>query len=158
MEVKVVDSFGVPASTVTVLFQQKQANHENVAISKLSQIYFVIANNDNWLLTAIIYLWISELLLLNSEFLLACFCPVFSWSDNQGWLAGWLGGLRKRKNLWFISFEPVLLRRGNEVNWQAGKELRRNEIDRGWIPYTHCVVSVIHLVILHFGVSYFSHI
>ena len=89
MKVKVVDSFNVPASTVTVLFQQKQANHENVAISKLSQINFVITNNDNWLLTAIIYLWISELLLLNSEFLLACFCPVFSWSDNQGWLTGW---------------------------------------------------------------------
>ena len=44
---KVVDSFNVPAPTVTVLFEQKQANHENVAISKLSQIYFVIANNDN---------------------------------------------------------------------------------------------------------------
>ena len=56
---------------------------------KIISNYFVIANNDNWLLTAIIYLWIFELLLLNSEFLLACFCPVFSWSDNQGWLAGW---------------------------------------------------------------------
>ena len=131
---------------------------------KIISNYFVIANNDNWLLTAIIYLWISELLLLNSEFLLACFCPVFSWSDNQGWLAGWLGGLKKRKNLWFISFEPVLLRRGNEVNWQAGKRAQKKR-DRSRVDPIHTLCGVCHTpgyitlccVILQSHIKQFTH-
>ena len=140
MQAKVVESCNVQATTVTVLFQQKQANHEYV--HKFSITYFVIANNDNWLLTAIIYLWILELLLLNSEFLLACFCPVFSWSDNQGWLAG---GVWRSARIYDSSvlsrfcFDAAMKSIG-----RPGKELRRNEIDRGWIPYIHCMVLAIY--------------
>ena len=130
---------------------------------KIISNYFVIANNDNWLLTAIIYLWISELLLLNSEFLLACFCPVFSWSDNQGWLAGW-GRFEEAQEFMIHQFWAGF---ASTRQWSqlAGRERAQKKRDRSRVDPIHTLCGVCHTpgyitlccVILQSHIKQFTH-
>ena len=132
-----------PASTLTVGLQAKTLGIRPIIkmaqFQSLSQKACFEDDQKMILLTANhnVRLWSSQLLLHKSE-LLGLFLPSFSWSDNQGLP----GALKKRKNLWFISFGGGFASTPMKSIGRQGKELRRNEIDRGWIRYRYCVVQL----------------
>ena len=132
-----------PASTLTVGLQAKTLGIRPIIkmaqFQSLSQKACFEDDQKMILLTANhnVRLWSSQLLLQKSE-LLGLFLPSFSWSDNQGLP----GALKKRKNLWFISFGGGFASTPMKSIGRQGKELRRNEIDRGWIRYRYCVVQL----------------
>ena len=83
------------------------------------------------------HLWLSGLLQPLIPSSLAPFCN--NWRADQI-IRAWLG-FEEAKNLWFISFGAGFAAWPMKPIGRQGKELRRSEIDRGWVPY-----SFIHIL------------